>query len=75
VITPTSSNQWANSGPSGVEIDWHAFYAGEQRRRVILPTYPLERKRHWVEPTPLHNAPTSIPPPFDPVSHCQSHPS
>jgi acyl transferase domain-containing protein len=35
---------------AGVKPDWDAFYAGEQRRRTPLPTYPFERKRHWVEP-------------------------
>ncbi|HET7695322.1 MAG TPA: SDR family oxidoreductase [Vicinamibacterales bacterium] len=34
----------------GAEIDWTAFYAGERRRRVPLPTYPFERQRHWIEP-------------------------
>lgn len=33
----------------GVAIDWNAFYENEPRRRVSLPTYPFERKRHWVE--------------------------
>ncbi|RFC46556.1 MAG: Acyl transferase domain-containing protein [Verrucomicrobia bacterium] len=36
----------------GVEVDWTAFYAGETRRRVPLPAYPFERRRHWVDPTP-----------------------
>ena len=35
---------------TGVSIDWNNFYATESRRRVALPTYPFERKRHWVEP-------------------------
>ncbi len=35
---------------TGVEIDWAAFYEGEDRRRVSLPTYPFERQRYWVEP-------------------------
>ena len=35
---------------AGVEVDWQAFYAHEQRRRVVLPTYPFERKRYWPEP-------------------------
>ncbi|CAG0937753.1 phthiocerol/phenolphthiocerol synthesis type-I polyketide synthase E [Thermoflexales bacterium] len=35
---------------SGVEINWHAFYANERRRRVPLPTYPFERERYWIEP-------------------------
>ena len=36
---------------TGVEIDWEAFYANENRRRAPLPTYPFERKRFWIEPT------------------------
>ena len=35
---------------AGFPIDWSAFYAREQRRRVPLPTYPFERRRFWVEP-------------------------
>jgi acyl transferase domain-containing protein len=35
---------------AGLEIDWGGFYAGERRQRVPLPTYPFERKRHWIEP-------------------------
>jgi len=34
----------------GAEVDWTAFSAGEQRRRVALPTYPFERQRYWVQP-------------------------
>ena len=33
----------------GVQIDWDQFYAGQNRRRVMLPTYPFERRRYWVE--------------------------
>ncbi|MDF1756469.1 MAG: amino acid adenylation domain-containing protein [Verrucomicrobiales bacterium] len=35
----------------GVEVDWNAYYGDEVRKRIPLPTYPFERKRHWVEPT------------------------
>ncbi|MCE9667448.1 acyltransferase domain-containing protein [Myxococcus stipitatus] len=35
---------------AGVVIDWKAFHGGEHRHRVVLPTYPFERQRHWVEP-------------------------
>ncbi len=35
---------------AGVPLDWQAFYGDERRRRVSLPTYPFEPKRHWVEP-------------------------
>lgn len=34
----------------GVSIDWRAYDASYQRRRVPLPTYPFERVRHWIEP-------------------------
>jgi acyl transferase domain-containing protein/acyl carrier protein len=34
----------------GQPIDWTAFWAGERRRRVPLPTYPFERQRYWVDP-------------------------
>ena len=37
---------WLN----GLTVNWTGFYADEARRRVALPTYPFERKRHWVEP-------------------------
>ncbi|MBN8742669.1 MAG: KR domain-containing protein, partial [Xanthomonadaceae bacterium] len=35
---------------ANVAIDWNGFYAEETRRRVALPTYPYERKRHWIDP-------------------------
>ncbi|MDQ7957760.1 MAG: SDR family NAD(P)-dependent oxidoreductase [Pseudomonadota bacterium] len=34
---------------AGVEIDWQACHAGASRRRVPLPSYPFQRRRHWVE--------------------------
>ena len=33
----------------GLDPDWSQLYAGEHRRRVSLPTYPFERKRHWID--------------------------
>jgi acyl transferase domain-containing protein len=56
-----------------VEIDGSSFYADEHRRRVLLPTYPFERKRYWIDPpagaatTPL--APRSDVLPFDQWFH------
>ena len=32
---------------SGATIDWTGYYEGERRRRVVLPTYPFERKRYY----------------------------
>lgn len=43
----------------GVGIDWAAYYANEVRHRVSLPTYPFERKLHWVEP-PARTTPEGI---------------
>jgi acyl transferase domain-containing protein len=35
---------------SGATVDWRAFWTGENRRRVPLPTYPFERERYWIRP-------------------------
>ena len=35
---------------AGVTVDWPTFYGAERRRRLSLPTYPFERKRHWIKP-------------------------
>src|SRR5437016_5986215 len=34
---------------AGAKVDWKGYYQGEQRHRVVLPTYPFERQRYWVE--------------------------
>ena len=34
---------------AGSRPDWAGVYSSERRRRVHLPTYPFERKRHWLE--------------------------
>ncbi|MEM7354378.1 MAG: condensation domain-containing protein, partial [Acidobacteriota bacterium] len=33
---------------AGAEIDWQSLHIG-RRRRTVLPTYPFERQRYWVE--------------------------
>ncbi|MDX2021248.1 MAG: amino acid adenylation domain-containing protein [Deltaproteobacteria bacterium] len=38
---------------AGVQIDWTGYRKGQKRRRVGLPTYPFERKRHWVDAKPF----------------------
>ena len=63
---------WAN----GLPFDWKAFREGERRRRLVLPTYPFERKRFWIDPArpaPIEGAaqaapaakPASPPPPAE----------
>jgi len=34
---------------AGGTVDWAALYAQEERCRVALPTYPFEKKKHWIE--------------------------
>jgi len=36
---------------AGCTLEWPALPA-EARRRVPLPTYPFERRRHWIDPPP-----------------------
>ncbi len=34
---------------AGVPLDWAGLHAGSVRRRVLLPTYPFERQRYWID--------------------------
>lgn len=66
---------------AGVRPDWNGFHARENRRRVPLPAYPFERKRHWIDfvrsefspptalPTPV---PPSVPAPVTPAVASES---
>lgn len=36
----------------GVAVDWALLDDGKDARRIQLPTYPLERKRYWIEYRP-----------------------
>ena len=45
----------------GADVDWQGGYGTERRRRVPLPTYPFERKRHWF-PRPKPAAAATTPP-------------
>lgn len=49
---------WTN----GIDPDWTSFYAGQNRRKLALPTYAFDRKRLWVDPIiPINH----VTPPFD----------
>ena len=42
----------AKAYEAGFNIDFTGLFAGESRRRVSVPGYPFQRRRHWVdEPT------------------------
>ncbi|MEB3322462.1 MAG: alpha/beta fold hydrolase [Synechococcaceae cyanobacterium] len=46
----------------GVEIDWRGFDGPFNRRRVALPTYPWQGRRHWLPAVPSPE-PVLAPPP------------
>ena len=52
----TFARLWA----AGYPIDWQQQSGRDRKisRRIVLPSYPFQRKRHWVEPTQV----TSISP-------------
>ena len=35
---------------AGAQFDWSAFYAGQARQRLHLPTYAFQRQRYWIDP-------------------------
>ena len=40
----------AEAYEAGQEVSFEELFAGETRRRIALPGYPFQRRRHWVEP-------------------------
>jgi acyl transferase domain-containing protein len=47
---------------AGATVDWQLVHDGATVRRVPLPTYPFERRRHWVEPSAARPAAAAEPP-------------
>jgi len=37
----------------GAKLDWPALHGHQRRHRVSLPTYPFERRRHWIDALPF----------------------
>ncbi|RRR73825.1 MAG: SDR family NAD(P)-dependent oxidoreductase, partial [Candidatus Viridilinea halotolerans] len=33
----------------GVAVNWPALHQGQVRRKIVVPTYPFQRQRYWVE--------------------------
>lgn len=44
-LTTALSELWLN----GADIDWQAYYAGEERNLLHLPNTPLLRKSYWID--------------------------
>ena len=40
----------AGAYEAGLPVSFPGLFAGESRRRVALPGYPFQRRRHWIEP-------------------------
>ncbi len=39
----------AKAYEAGLAVSFEGLFAGEARRRVSLPDYPFERRRHWIK--------------------------
>ena len=39
----------AQAYEAGETVDFAELFAGEQRRRISLPGYPFQRRRHWIK--------------------------
>jgi acyl transferase domain-containing protein len=59
---------------AGADVDWQRFYANERRHRVVLPTYPFERKRYWPEPASAAEQLAAPAATVAPISPAQSAP-
>ncbi|MET8778478.1 SDR family NAD(P)-dependent oxidoreductase [Nocardia sp. NPDC004654] len=46
---PGESAVTARRYVEGADIDWHTLYSERPWRRIELPTYPFQRKRHWLD--------------------------
>ncbi|MFE0045645.1 type I polyketide synthase [Streptomyces albireticuli] len=51
----------ARAWTHGADIRWEHWYGPGRRRRVPLPTYPYERRRHWVDPASARERPAARP--------------
>ena len=47
----------AGAYEAGLSVNFAGLFAGESRRRVALPGYPFQRRRHWV-PAPRRGRPS-----------------
>jgi acyl transferase domain-containing protein/surfactin synthase thioesterase subunit/acyl carrier protein len=45
---------------AGHDVNWTAVHADASWRRIPLPTYPFQRKRHWIEDNPVHEQPRIV---------------
>ncbi len=63
VFLDTLGRLWA----IGAAPNWHALYEGAPQRRVVLPTYPFQRKRYFLD-APLPCPDTANPITANPIN-------
>ncbi|MGE3188310.1 MAG: acyltransferase domain-containing protein, partial [Vicinamibacterales bacterium] len=44
----------------GAPVRWSAVHEAAPGPRAALPTYPFERERHWIDPSPVAGAPELV---------------
>ncbi|MCF3650810.1 SDR family NAD(P)-dependent oxidoreductase [Synoicihabitans lomoniglobus] len=44
-LLSTLGSMWC----AGAQVNWPAWFSDQSRQRLVLPTYPFERERHWIE--------------------------
>ncbi|HTQ27536.1 MAG TPA: amino acid adenylation domain-containing protein [Puia sp.] len=69
----------------GVSVNWYSFYAGQKRKKLILPGYQFDRKRFWLDPpltkqagttsTVTHVAMADEPPGYEVIPQPASQPT
>ena len=50
----------AAAAAAGVEVDWRAVLGRTDSARVLLPTYPFQRERYWLESVDAASDPSSL---------------
>jgi acyl transferase domain-containing protein/SAM-dependent methyltransferase/acyl carrier protein len=53
---------------AGAPLNWMQYHDAAQRRRVSLPLYPFERRRHWIDAPSPSALPLPLPSPADQTS-------
>ena len=38
----------ASAYEAGLDVSLQGLFAGEERRRISLPRYPFQRRKHWI---------------------------
>ena len=46
----------AGAYEAGLTVSFAGLFAGETRSRVSLPSYPFQRRRHWIEARPASSS-------------------